>query len=80
MKYTKGGFPFKTDLPDLSGTVDTDPVDLTKKPVGPIETSTTKVTDEEEQIMENMENRDPGIRPDQYGDSYIRNQMNNKDN
>jgi hypothetical protein len=67
MKYTKGGFPFKTDK-----------VDLTKKPVGPIETSTTKVTDEEEQIMENMENREVGIRPDQYSDSYIRNQMTKK--
>tara|TARA_R110002012_G_scaffold315039_2_gene528323 strand:+ start:289 stop:792 length:504 start_codon:yes stop_codon:yes gene_type:complete len=50
MKYTKGGFPFKTDLPDLSGTTDKpgEEVDLTKKTgLGPrvIEKEDKDVTD-----------------------------------
>ena len=31
MKYKKSSFPFKMDLPDLSGTTDTKEVDLSKK-------------------------------------------------
>ena len=31
MKYKKSSFPFKMDLPDLSGTTDTEEVDLSKK-------------------------------------------------
>ena len=31
MKYNNSSFPFKMDLPDLSGTTDTKEVDLSKK-------------------------------------------------
>jgi len=31
MKYKKSSFPFKMDLPDLSGTTDAEEVDLSKK-------------------------------------------------
>ena len=31
MKYKKSSFPFKMDLPDLSGTADAEEVDLSKK-------------------------------------------------
>lgn len=38
MKYKKGSFPFKTELPDLSGKTDKElgfgELDLTKKPTG----------------------------------------------
>jgi len=60
MRYTKGGFPFKTDLKDLSGTTD-EPgtkVDLTVKP-----NPTTKAVhdfsgvDQNELTKQDMENK-----------------------
>jgi len=42
MKYTKGGFPYKTDL--------------TKKPVGPTAEKKNAYDEKEEQIIENMSN------------------------
>tara|TARA_B100001094_G_scaffold192415_1_gene186279 strand:- start:163 stop:357 length:195 start_codon:yes stop_codon:yes gene_type:complete len=52
---------------------------LYKKPVGPIATKVkTKITDEEDQVMENMENRD--LMSDKVVHDIVKSKINKKKN
>ena len=76
MKYKKGkGFPFKTDLKDLSGTAD-EPgtkVDLTKKPSIVASKSAKEDYDADNEETNNEEtvriNKTPNTRPPMFSDA-----------